>query len=201
MSQPLNTNTSIRTAWLLDWYLGNTEAEHWYVTTAPYDIVNPINSQTYIRSNLPLNVGRLADNIRGSDTSLNIALSGVDATFYQAALDANMNGRPFNVYRAYFDANWGLLPQPQGVVRRYGGFVNSVSFEDSYPTAVDVTGTATFNVIVQLKGWKEILETRESGRFTNKESQQRWYPTDTSMNGVAAEQDRVIILGRGDTGG
>lgn len=197
MTTPLNTDQSIRTAWLLDWYMGDTEQEHWYVTTAPYDIVNPINNQTYIRSALPISVGRLADNIKSSETTLAIALSGVDATFQQAALIAKMNGRAFNVYRAYFNTNYQLLPQPRGVLLRYSGFINSMTYEDSYPTATDGTGVATFNILVQLKGWKEILESRESGRFTNKESQQRFFPSDTSMNQVASEQDRVIILGRG----
>lgn len=191
MAAPQVQPQSIRTAWLVSVAVADNLTL--YFTTAPFDISYLGN--TY-QSNGPLySVGRLADNIKSSDTTLSIAFVGIDQTFKQSLLaynDAGLGGRPVTVARAYFNLNWiqtSILP-------RYWGIINSISIEDDYPTTPGATDPVSFSVMINLKGQDQILENRIAGRYTNGPSQQVWFPTDTSMDIVPALRDRVITLGR-----
>lgn len=189
MSTPLTSAPTIKTAWLLDWYM--SDVDHWFVTTAPFNIT--YNGQVYQSSPLPTSVGRLQENVKVGDNTMSVVFGVVDSSFKQLALGTNLTGRPFNVYRVYFNDDYSILQ----IVQRYAGLITVVEFEDNVPSQLADNSEATFSVMFQLKSLKEILKNRVAGRFTNSADMQRFFPTDTSMDYVPAEADREIILGRG----
>ena len=188
MSAPVTTNTKIKTAWLLDWYM--SDSDHWAVTSAPFAIT--YNSLNYIASPLPTSVGRLADTAKASDTTLSVSFSGVDINFKYQALQADIVGRPFNCYRVYFNDDYSV----NTISQRYAGLITSVTFDEDYPTDLTNRGETTFSVLFQLRSIKEILKNRVAGRFTTSADQQRFFPGDTSMDQIPAETGRQIILGK-----
>jgi len=142
MAAPITNATQIRTAWLLDWYM--SDIDHWAVTTAPFNIT--ANSLTYLASPLPTSVGRLADTAKASDTELSIAFSGIDLQFKQMALTSVLTGRPFNVYRVYFNPDYSV----QTIAQRYSGLITSVSFDEDYPANADNRGEASVSEMLAI---------------------------------------------------
>lgn len=185
MTTPFAWPENIRTAWLVDFQFADNMTQ--YITSAPFDIV--YNSNTYQRDGLILGIGRLSDNVKASDTTVAIQLSAIDIVFKQQILGANINGRPINVYRTFFNDDYSVLRTEL----RFTGIINSVTFSDDYS---ENYGGASFTLTVNCKGIKEILTNRIAGRYTEGGSMQRYFPTDTSFDMVGAERDRLIILGR-----
>ena len=187
MAAPIPQPDQLRTAWLVNIQLADNYVL--YFCSGPADVT--YNGQTYTASPILAGVGRLADNIRSSDSTLDIAFVGVNIALKQTLLTANdvgLGGRPVNVYRVYYDNNWTV----NSILPRYFGVINSVTFEDNWPTDASST-LATFNVLVSLKSQKEILKNRLPGRFTSQADMQKFFPSDTSFNGLPALRDRVIF--------
>lgn len=179
MGVPIARPDNIRTAWMVDVQVSNDTTL--YFTTGPQDII--YNNNTYMANGPLRGVGRLSDNVRASDTTVGVTFLGIDIQFKQALLTANdvgLNGRPVNIYRVYFDDSWVVSGTP---LLRYSGIIDSFTITDNYPTEIGSTDPISFNILISLRGIKDILINRVAGAFTNTASHQSLIdPTDICMD-------------------
>jgi hypothetical protein len=107
----------------------------------------------------------------------NIALAGVDETQIGTIIDAGIKGGKIQMWRGFYDADYNLT----ATYLRYTGIITGYVIDENFGDRSD-----TFVLSLHCSSFKQVLETRVAGRFTNKNSWQSFYPNDKSMNNVAA---------------
>ena len=186
----MNINNNIKTAWLISFKVNDNET--YYLTTAPFKITYPtIGGSLYTPSPLITTIGRVADTLKMSETTTSITFSMVDISVKQFFLNTSLNGRVLTLRRIIFNDDWSY--NDSNVILRYSGIINSISFNNDYSEG---NSDSTFTASVLLKGIKEILTSRIAGRFTEKNSMRRFFPSDTAFDYIPQERDRIIILGK-----
>lgn len=144
-----------------------------YLTTASYDIststATSSGTQTYLAQGkfMAYSGVRQSDELRINNVA--IQLSGSTDTFVNMVLQDQYLHRRINIYRTWIDiATNSLIDSPSLV---YAGTI----------TAGDVSDTAT-TCEVTLTTSNEFYDFEKvSGRKSNQNSQQRWYPFDNGM--------------------
>lgn len=161
------------------------------------------NGDTYQALGHFLGLDSIQDDIRTTNNQISISLSGipVDATeaglpgytsYIAFILDQKIKGSQVQVYRAFYDPdNLSLLTD--SVSLRFSGYISNYNITDG----VDLEGKVNNRtVVIQCSSVNGILERRIAGRRTNRADQRSLYPTDISMDFVAAISNTSFNFGR-----
>jgi hypothetical protein len=120
------------------------------------------------------------------DTS--ISLAGVDKTKIGLIIDAGLKGSSINIWRGFYTANYEL---DGNFVLRYTGVITGYDINEERVDTVDA-----FTLTLHCSSFKQVLENRVSGRYTNQSSWQNFDSADVSMNSVAALKDAKFNFGQ-----
>jgi hypothetical protein len=120
------------------------------------------------------------------DTS--ISLAGVDKTKIGQIIDAGLKGSEVNIWRGFYTENYVLNGNP---VKRYRGIITSYDLQEDRVEDID-----SFVLNIHCSSFKQVLENRVVGRFTNASSWKSINPTDTSMDRVATLNNAKYNFGQ-----
>lgn len=144
-----------------------------------YDSTVTINSESYIPLGKLLHITPSTSELRTSSNTITVTLSGVPTNSIAEIIHSKIKGSPLRIYRGYFDVTTSA--QIGGFESRFIGSVNNYSIQEEF----DVEERSASNLLLlECASLIDVLSQKVSGRKTNPQSQQSFYPTDTSMDRV-----------------
>ena len=183
------------------------------VNTSTYYIANtyaPIqyNGNTYVGLGHFLGMNEIQDDLRPTNNSIQLSLSGIPkdpgeaglgdfASYVSLILGSKIKGSKIEIYRAFFDKTTGELLN-SSVSLRFSGYVSNYTISDSTDIA---TRTDSYTCVIQCSSVHAILERKITGRRTNSTDQKALYPSDTSMDRVIAISKTSFDFGKPYQGG
>ena len=126
-----------------------------------------------------LTITSTTSELRPSSNSISVSISGIPTNNVAEVLYSKFKGSPIKIYRAYFDASTGT--QIGATEGRFFGSINNFSIVDELSTT---DRTSTSIIEFDCASSVSTLAQKLTGRKTNPQSQQRFYPNDLSMNRV-----------------
>jgi hypothetical protein len=172
------------------------------VNTSTYYLSNlyktvSYNGNSYTQMGPLLNLGEVQDDLKATNNSLTLSLSGIPSTiveetdFMQLVLSEPVKGSQVKIYRAFFDRGLNLIST--AVYLRFSGYVSNYSLNESWDQQ---TRSSSNSVILQCSSIHAVLEKKYAGRRTNDKDQKFWYPTDTGMYRVKTLADTSFDFGK-----
>lgn len=184
MSVNLNSYTHVRTATFVRLQVDEykTSAGTTFGTQtlhfSDHNVAFVINSETYTPLGRLMAVTNTTSELRSSNDSVTITLSGIPNTSIAEIVHSKLKGSEIRIYRAYFTEAGAQIGTTQ---ERWIGSVNGYNLDEEFdPLSREATNT------VQLNGLSTIglLQQKVSGRRTNPESLKKYFPTDASFDRV-----------------
>ena len=183
------------------------------VNTSTYTIANTYNpvvydGTTYLGLGHYLGMNEIQDDLRATNNSLQLSLSGIPkdpgeaglgdySSFVSLILGSNIKGSKVQIYRAFFNTTTKEL-LTDSVSLRFSGYVSNYTITDS----TDVNARSdSYTCVLQMSSVHAILEKKITGRRTNSTDQKQLYPTDTSMDRVIAISRTSFDFGKPYSGG
>lgn len=150
------------------------------------------NSKTYQALAGFLTVSEIQNNISNANDEIQVSLSAIPPNYIAAVLGTQIKGGEINIYRAFFDYRTQQV-LANAVYKRFTGVISNYSVQEDLDAAgasPDVNHTITI-IASSIMG---VLENKISGRRTNQEDYQIFWPelnnvnyaADPSMNRVEA---------------
>lgn len=153
-----------------------------------------VSGITFTALNALLTVGDVQRDIKSTSDDMNIVLTGIDPTYINLILSADIKGSIVEVWRGFFDSNNQIITTPiTQFFKRYQGIINNVSISEQWNDAMR-SRIATCSI--SSSSMKRIIENRLSGMKTNKISWQAIYPGDASMSRVAEISNTFFDFGQ-----
>jgi hypothetical protein len=144
------------------------------------DVAVTIDSDTYTPLGQLLTITPTTSEIRPSNDSITISISGVPAGNITDIINSKIKGSLVEVRRQFRQINNGFI-STQGY---FFGRVNNWSIQEEYNVE---DRTANNIILFECSNHLSVLKEKISGRKTNPNSNKRFFPNDTGM-------DRVPII-------
>ena len=154
-----------------------------------YDSNVTINGEVYAPIGELMNISPSTSELRPSSNTITVSISGVPTNNINEIVYSKIKGAPIRVYRGYFTIAGAQIGSFEG---RFFGTVNNYSIQEEYDVE---TRTASSLVLLECASTVDLLTQKLSGRKTNPQSQQRFYPTDTSMDRVPTLKGKKFDFG------
>jgi hypothetical protein len=168
-----------------------------YVNGVNYNIASSYNSVsfdglTYTGLGDYLSIGDIQDDIKATNNTISVGLSGVpsyvlgDANLLSLVLTQQIKGSRIIIKRAFFNReNREII----NAYTRFNGYVSNFSLSENIDAE---SRTSTNSIILQCSSIHGVIEKQISGRRTNP----KYFGTDTSMYRVTAIADRPFDFGK-----
>jgi len=140
-----------------------------------------------------LSLGDIPQDIKATSDDITISLTGIDPTNVGLILSSNIKGSTVEIWRGFLDSNNQIITSPTTqFFKRYTGIINSVGISESFDSDARVrVATCT----IACTSMRKVLASRIAGLRTNQKSWQFYYPSDTSMNRIAAISNQYFDFG------
>lgn len=153
-----------------------------------------VSGITFTALSVLLTVGDVQRDIKSTSDDMNITLTGINPTYVNLILSADIKGSIVEVWRGFFGSNNQIITSPTTqFFKRYQGIVSNVSINESWNNDLRQR-IATCSI--SSSSMRRIIENRLSGIKTNKASWQQVYPSDISMNRVAEISNTYFDFGQ-----
>lgn len=203
---PAVTATNIRHCLLIDITVNTTT---YYLSNA----YSPISyaGNTYTQLGNFISMSEIQDDLKVTNNQISISLSGIppddgSPNYMTLVLTSNVKGSRVTIYRAFFDASSGYYDAQQ-VYLRFQGYISNYALNENW----DQDNKLVSNTIsIQCASVHAILEKKYTGRRTNDQDQNLFYPGDSGMYRVKSLADSQFDFGKpytapstpsGDSGG
>lgn len=196
---PVTTN-AIEHALLIDLEIANNATPPvmttLYYTTAFKDIV--YNGNTYATTNGLLGISDITDSLTNSEAEISIVLTGINDSYVETVLDAQIKGSPIAIHRVFFNPN-GNQTQVTGtsVFRRFSGMVTNYSIAEDLNLSQYNTANTYYTITLQCSSSMGVLGRKKSGRRTNPSDYKIYYPElGAGASGITSDPslDRILTL-------
>jgi len=189
---PALTATNIKHCMLIDIAVNTTT---YYISNA----FGPItyNGNTYTQLGNFLGMSEIQDDLKITNNQININLSGIppddgSPNYMSVVLNSNIKGSKIRIYRAFFDTSSGFY-NAQQVYLRFDGYISNYSLNENW----DQEGKLVSNSIgISCSSVHAIMEKKYTGRRTNDQDQNLFFPGDTGMSRVKGLADASFDFGR-----
>lgn len=172
------------------------------VNTSTYYISNAYGPVTYAGNSYTqlgnfLSMSEIQDDLKITNNQISLQLTGIppdDGTpnYMSIALNSNLKGSKVRIYRAFFDTSTGQYRADQ-VYLRFDGYVSNYSLNENW----DQDGKLVSNNIgISCSSVHAIMEKKYTGRRTNDQDQNLFFPGDTGMSRVKSLADASFDFGR-----
>ena len=143
-----------------------------------YGTAVTINGESYVPLGEFLSITSSTSELRPSENPLTIAISGIPTNNINEIINSKIKGAPISIYRGYFTIAGAQIGDFGG---RFIGSVNNFSIQEEY----DIDARSSSHMLMlECSSSVGILSQKVSGRKTNPQSQNRFYPNDRSMDRV-----------------
>lgn len=152
-----------------------------------------VSGITFSNLGMLLSLGDIPQDIKSTSDDITISLTGIDPANIALILSSNIKGSLVEIWRGFLDSNNQIITSPTTqFFKRYTGIINSVGISESFDSDARVrVATCT----IACTSMRKVLESRIAGLRTNQKSWQFYYPSDTSMNRVAAISNQYFDFG------
>jgi len=144
-----------------------------------YDTTVTIDSESYVSVGKLLNISSTSSELRASSQTVTVSLSGVPTNAIAEIIHSKIKGAPIKIYRGYFDV--ATDTQIGTFEQRFVGSVNNYSLQEEFDL---LEREANNIVLLECASTVDLLSQKISGRKTNPESQNRYFPNDTAFDRV-----------------
>jgi hypothetical protein len=176
MSINLSGYSNITTALLLEIDIAGVTT---YITDLGQSIV--YGGNTYANFGTFMNITNTTSELRTTSDSITITISGLPNTSLTNFLNYRVKGSKVRVYRALVDASAAILPITGNPMGRFFGYVNNYTLDEQYDFR---SQSATNTISIECTSLISVLENKYVGRRTNPTDQNKFYPSDLSMDRV-----------------
>ena len=160
---------------------------------------NPItyNGNVYTQLGHFIGMSEIQDDLRATNNQISMTLTGIppdpgEINYMSIALNSNLKGSRVKIYRAFFSPDSGYY-DPAAVYLRFNGYVNNFSLSENWDNESKTTSN---NISIQCSSIHAILEKSYSGRRTNENDQQFWFPGDSGMYKIKSLADSSFDFGK-----
>ena len=184
MSTTMNalSSANIRHAEFVRLQIGNPVTTTYSFCNAAAPIT--VSGITFSNLGMLLQLGDIPQDIKSTSDDITISLTGIDPTNVGLILSSNIKGSTVEIWRGFLDSNNQIITSPSTqFFKRYTGIINSVGISEDFD---DQARTRVATCTISCTSMRKVLENRIAGLRTNQKSWQFFYPSDTSMNRVAA---------------
>ena len=190
------TGNNIEHALLIDIEILNAQNQlvPLHYTTAFKDIV--YNGNTYTTTSGLLGVSDITDNLTGTEAELSIVLTGINESYVETVLDAQIKGSPIAVHRVFFNADQTQVTGTS-VFRRFSGIVTNYNIAEDLDLKQYSTANSYYTITLQCSSSMGVLSKKKSGRRTNPSDYKIYYSElGAGATGIANDPslDRVLTL-------
>jgi len=152
-----------------------------------------VSGITFSNLGMLLQLGDIPQDIKSTSDDITISLTGIDPTNVGLILSSNIKGSTVEIWRGFLDSNNQIIASPSTqFFKRYTGIINSVGISEDFD---DQARTRVATCTISCTSMRKVLENRIAGLRTNQKSWQFFYPSDTSMNRVAAISNQYFDFG------
>lgn len=151
-----------------------------------------ISGTTYEALGGLLAVGSQPRDIRVTQGSTSVSLSGVSGNNIPIVLGTNIKGSKIEILRGFYGTTTDTLYNLQNTYNRFTGIVTSYGITNDWDEQNQIDN---YTVTINATSYKAILENRIAGRKTNKSSWQNFTANDSSMNNVYSIADQQFDFG------
>jgi len=152
-----------------------------------------VSGITFSNLGMLLQLGDIPQDIKSTSDDITISLTGIDPTNVGLILSSNIKGSTVEIWRGFLDSNNQIITSPSTqFFKRYTGIINSVGISEDFD---DQARTRVATCTISCTYMRKVLENRIAGLRTNQKSWQFFYPSDTSMNRVAAISNQYFDFG------
>jgi len=144
-----------------------------------YETTKTIDGESYVPLGRLLNVTASSSELRSSSNTITVTLSGVPTNAIPEIVHSKIKGAPIKIYRGYFNVATGV--QIGDYEGRFIGSVNNYSIQEEHDV---INRTASNLLLLECNSSVDLLSQKIAGRQTNPQSENKFYPTDTSMDRV-----------------
>lgn len=193
MSTTMNalSSANIRHAEFVRLQIGNPVTTTYSFCNAAAPIT--ISGITFSNLGMLLQLGDIPQDIKSTSDDITISLTGIDPTNIGLILSSNIKGSTVEIWRGFLDSNNQIITSPTTqFFKRYTGIINSVGISEDFD---DQARTRVATCTISCTSMRKVLENRIAGLRTNQKSWQFFYPSDTSMNRVAAISNQYFDFG------
>lgn len=189
---PALTATNIKHCLLIDIVINTTT---YYISNAYAPIT--YNGNSYTQLGNFLSMSEIQDDLKITNNQININLSGIppddgSPNYMSIVLNSNIKGSKIRIYRAFFDMDSGFYNATQ-VYLRFDGYISNYSLNENW----DQEGKLVSNSIgISCSSVHAIMEKKYTGRRTNDQDQNLFFPGDTGMSRVKSLADASFDFGR-----
>lgn len=184
-------SANIRHAEFIRLQIGNPVTSTYTFCNAAAPIT--VSGITFSNLGMLLSLGDIPQDIKATSDDITISLTGIDPANIALILSSNIKGSLVEIWRGFLDSNNQIITTPTTqFFKRYTGIINSVGISESFDSDARVrVATCT----ISCTSMRKVLESRIAGLRTNQKSWQFYYPSDTSMNRVAAISNQYFDFG------
>ena len=193
MSTTMNalSSANIRHAEFVRLQIGNPVTTTYSFCNAAAPIT--VSGITFSNLGMLLQLGDIPQDIKSTSDDITISLTGIDPTNVGLILSSNIKGSTVEIWRGFLDSNNQIITSPSTqFFKRYTGIINSVGISEDFN---DQARTRVATCTISCTSMRKVLENRIAGLRTNQKSWQFFYPSDTSMNRVAAISNQYFDFG------
>jgi len=193
MSTTMNalSSANIRHAEFVRLQIGNPVTTTYSFCNAAAPIT--VSGITFSNLGMLLQLGDIPQDIKSTSDDITISLTGIDPTNVGLILSSNIKGSTVEIWRGFLDSNNQIITSPSTqFFKRYTGIINSVGISEDFD---DQARTRVATCTISCTSMRKVLENRIAGLRTNQKSWQFFYPSDTSMNRVAAISNQYFDFG------
>jgi hypothetical protein len=193
MSTTMNalSSANIRHAEFVRLQIGNPVTTTYSFCNAAAPIT--VSGITFSNLGMLLQLGDIPQDIKSTSDDITISLTGIDPTNVGLILSSNIKGSTVEIWRGFLDLNNQIITTPSTqFFKRYTGIINSVGISEDFN---DQARTRVATCTISCTSMRKVLENRIAGLRTNQKSWQFFYPSDTSMNRVAAISNQYFDFG------
>jgi hypothetical protein len=193
MSTTMNalSSANIRHAEFVRLQIGNPVTTTYSFCNAAAPIT--VSGITFSNLGMLLQLGDIPQDIKSTSDDITISLTGIDPTNVGLILSSNIKGSTVEIWRGFLDSNNQIITSPTTqFFKRYTGIINSVGISEDFD---DQARTRVATCTISCTSMRKVLENRIAGLRTNQKSWQFFYPSDTSMNRVAAISNQYFDFG------
>lgn len=155
------------------------------------------NSNTYLAMGGFLEITDIQGDLQSTNNEITLGLSAIPSEYIEAIMKYEIKGGTIRMYRVFFDSQTQLVREIAGqqqVFLRFNGIINNFAIQEEVNTAqaTDVTHSIT----VTASSILAVLENRQSGRRTNEQSYQTYYPERLISANITSDpsMSRVVVL-------
>ena len=163
----------------------------YYISNCYREVVH--NSKTYQALAGFLSVSEIQNNISNANDEIQVSLSAIPPNYIAAVLGTQIKGGDINIYRAFFDYRTQQVIAG-AVYKRFTGVISNYSVQEDLDVA-GATPDVNHTITIIASSIIGVLENKISGRRTNQEDYQIFWPELNNVNYAAdPSMNRVEVL-------